>query len=372
MKKYWLVLCIACLSACNAISPTMSEKTSEPEQIAHRILKKMRAEDQVWGDYTLDLSLDALLALYEATGNISYKDYVLAIHFRRNIKLEDPRNWKSEPFGHLSYRLFTVTQDERLKTAFLKASEDALSEVARTSHGLVKHPAPEHKTPSVLIDFMQAYASRMAQAGALKNDPQMLQESLQQFRLYRDLLSHHEHKLWSQGQGWESENPKTLSPQTWSRGQGWILRGMVDALEALPEGSALHAELLSYFQELVDALIPFQNEEGMWHAIPHLSHERSDPETSGTALICWALYRGITQGWLSGEPYEASANKAFRAIAKRVQQDGTVIEACEGPGPLNTSWLKHYLDTSFKPDEPHGRFAVLYACAGRAAYLKNQ
>lgn len=352
-------------------SHQMSTSSSLPSAtgLAQRILNRLQDEGRIWGKYTLDLSLDALFELYEGSHLETFGKYPLAVMRARNIALDQPVPYRSQPFGHVTYRWLKLEGNDAARMAFVRETQRYQDEVLRSPDGLVLHAGERVPEGAVLIDSMQDYASRLIRAGVWANDPAMIAEGVRQFRLHRNLLRNPDTGLWSQGRGYDNSGANALSPGAWSRGQGWVLRGLVDAMEVLPESSSAFQELHSYYRELLDALLPLQDERGSWHALLHLPEDASAPETSGTALICRALYRGLEAGWIESPQYHTSATRAFQAIARNVSMDGMVSGACIGPGPLDTELLKIYLGESLAEDEPHGRFAVLYACAARARYL---
>lgn len=116
-------LCCCSLSSMFLLPATTfadaSRKVDTPDALADRVLKRVRKLDRVWGNYTVDLTLDALLELYEMTGDDRYRDYVMGIMFRRNIRMEDPIPYEKQPFGHLNYRLWLATGDDRIKQPFV-------------------------------------------------------------------------------------------------------------------------------------------------------------------------------------------------------------------------------------------------------------
>ena len=146
---------------------------------------------------------------------------------------------------------------------------------------------------------------------------------------------------------------------------------MVDSLEALPESSNEFLEVKKYLIELTDALIKVQDKTGMWHALPDIKLEESAPETSGTALICRAFLKSYSHKWTTNKNVLDAAEKAFAAVSKLVDEDGTVHKSCVGPGPLNNSFRKKYYNNKFQECEAHGRFSILYACAAKLETFLN-
>lgn len=334
--------------------------------LADRILMRVRQEDLVWGTYTLDLTFDALLTYYLATGAVSYRDHVLAVLYRRNVRVEHYSSLERTPFGHFSHTVYRCLGDQPLADAFVRESRLLRSQVDRSPDGLVLHRSGR-RPPSVLVDFMQDYIARMARAGRLTDEAAFFAEAEEQARRHGALLRDPASGLWRQGRGWDPEDPGALSPGAWSRGQGWVLRGLLDALDAVPAGLPTAGVLRGYLRELLDALLTRQDEEGLWHCLVDRPWDDSAPETSGSALIAAALCRSMAAGYLEGAGYRRAADRALAAVAVRVDGAGRVAGACAGPGPLTRHMETRYLGRAFPEDEAHGRFAVLYALAAHAA-----
>jgi rhamnogalacturonyl hydrolase YesR len=113
---------------------------------------------------------------------------------------------------------------------------------------------------------------------------------------------------------------------------------------------------------LVDALLPLQDNEGMWHALLHLSPKESPAESSGTAMIATAFSRIWREGFLDDERLLKSAVKAFNVLPDYVDKNGLVLSVSPGPGPLDVTHLP-YLGKAFPPGDHHGAFSVLFAAA---------
>jgi rhamnogalacturonyl hydrolase YesR len=341
-------------------SPAVREARALARRVAARVMKC----DAVWGNYTLDLALEAMLELYRVGGEESYRDYVFSVVDRRGWKPDTVIRWEGQPFCHLNYKLYEVSDDKGYIPPFVAESARYRKEVRRSSEGLMLHTNKKLKRYRVLIDGMQDYTSRMARTGRLTGETSYFDECVRQYRLYREVLRNRETGLWSTGRGWR-DDPAELSPGAWSRGHGWLIRGMVDSLCALPADSAGRKELAGYLKELADALLRVQDEGGMWHQLLHRSFDESYPDTSGTGLISYNLARAVHEGFLPAEPYQSMAVRAFEGLRNYVTDDGIVRQVCPGPGPLVSE--ADYLNKPGLTEDGHGHgpFAVLFACAGR-------
>lgn len=312
--------------------------------------------------YTLDLTLEALLELSEPSGNPSWREHALAVIRRRGLTPATPLPYQAQPFTAINYALFRATGDHDWLPIFVRESEFWRREAARSPEGAVlTYSRSRTQVRALLIDSLQEYCARMARCGQITGDVTFHQECVIQFRLFRQLLRDPQNGLWSQGRGWIEGKPAELSPGAWSRGHGWLLRGLTAALAATPRESGEFRELQSALAELADALLPLQQQSGMWHTLLHRPSDESPAETSGTAMIATAFSRAWREGVLDDIRLRESAEKAFAALPARVDERGVVLGTSPGPGPLETE--APYLIAEFRPGDPHGTFAVLFAAA---------
>lgn len=114
-------------------------------------------------------------------------------------------------------------------------------------------------------------------------------------------------------------NPQTgCSPNFWLRSIGWFAASLVETAAAMNE--ALYYErrtLQSMLKNLAEALLPWQDESGMFYQIvnrPDL--EKNYLETSGTALISYALLKGSRLGFLPRR-FAYAGERAFNGIKER-------------------------------------------------------
>ncbi len=339
-----------------------TSSVSAPKEIAQRVAERVMLREKVWGGYTLDLALESMLEFDRVAGCPELRDYPLGIVEKRGWP-EKPPVYTGQPFCHLNWKVYNAAGNEAYVQPFVSESERYRKEVTRSPEGAVAHK-PEEPGRHLLIDQLQDYAARMARTGQLTGDKTYFAECAEQFRIYRGIVRDLETGLWCQGRGW-LDDPQALSPGAWSRGQGWLIRGMVDSLCALPEGSEEFREVQSYLRELADALIAVQASDGMWHQLVHLSPEQSAPDSTGTGLIIYNFARALDEGFLDDPQVRESAETAFDALTNYVTPEGIILQACPGPGPLKS--IEPYLgkDGRAEDGESHGPFCVIYACAGK-------
>ncbi len=107
-----------------------------------------------------------------------------------------------------------------------------------------------------------------------------------------------------------------LSSNFWLRAEGWFAMALVDTWELMPANMSYERdELRRMFNELIDAMLPYQDKEsGMWHQVINLPNVAPNYlETSGSAIFAYALLKGVRLGILD-EEYVDRGLAAFDGI----------------------------------------------------------
>lgn len=143
----------------------------------------------------------------------------------------------------------------------------------------------------------------------------------------------------------------------WSRCNGWALWAMAEVLQALPEENPRYAVILAHLRRHVDSLLRYQSAAGFWHNV--LDRPDSPEEVSGTAIFTMAISRGVRAGWLRGDAYRTAALSGWKALATRVEPDGTVHDICMGT--MCSEDVEYYVRRPLYDNDTHGLFAVLFA-----------
>lgn len=307
----------------------------------------------VWGNYTLDLTLEALLHLDPYVEETSYESIVTDVFQKRQVAPADTINYRSQPFCSINFMLGEVTGDKSWHRGFVSESYRMLDEAVKSPEGGIMHlHQGEHR---VLIDYLQEYASRLAKTGYLTNDTALFRESVNQFLIYEKIVRDDATGLWRQGRGWCSDTTK-LSQGAWSRGQGWLLRGMVTSMRYLPQ--SYQQQLLPTLERLTHALLKVQVEDGMYHILLDLPEDESAPDVSGTGMIAYYMSVAVKHGWLEPGVFRPSILKATEAMKKYIAEDGRILSSSKGPGPLCSQ--EEYIGYTPEIDEKHGFQGAIY------------
>lgn len=147
-------------------------------------------------------------------------------------------------------------------------------------------------------------------------------------------------------------------PFFWGRGNGWVAAGMAELLRFLPPDHPRHQRILDSYRQMMDALLHYQADDGMWHQL--IDGPDSYRETSCTAMFTYAMITGVEQGWLPEDPYASAARRGWLALTGYIDEDGNVDQVCIGTGQKNDR--QYYLDRPRRKGDHHGQAPTLW-CA---------
>ncbi len=145
----------------------------------------------------------------------------------------------------------------------------------------------------------------------------------------------------------------------WGRGNGFAAIGLALTLSELPRDGEAHRHALQGYRSLMAALLPWQNRDGLWRNV--INHPGAFAEFSGTAMIGFAMQRGLRNGWIEGNAYETAVQRAWQAVNSRAGSDGQLIDVCDSTARLTT--LQDYLQRPalMGRDARGGAMALLFA-----------
>ncbi len=187
----------------------------------------------------------------------------------------------------------------------------------------------------------------LARAGRLTGDAK-----------YFDLCLHHMRfmlKLNLRTDGLHRHSP--LDETAWGRGNGFPALGLALSLTDLPHDHPGRPEMLQAFRAHLEALARHQDTSGAWRQV--IDHPGSYRELTATAMIGFALRRGIRSGWLDPARFQPLLDRAWYAVRARVAPNGELVDVCTGTGKQKS--LRDYLDRAaiLGPDPRGGAMALL-------------
>jgi len=343
----------------------------------------MRKSDgaYVWS-YTHGLVLLGMERLFKQTGNVAYADYIQAYadHFidsdgNINTFSATAFNIDSINAGKMLFFLFERTGDKRYRLAMDKLREQ-LEWHPRTHTRGFWH---KRKYPwQIWLDGLYMAQPFYSQFEKLYgNDPGVFDDIVSQFVVIeqktRDTKTGLLYHGWDESalQAWA--NPTTgLSPGFWSRAMGWYAMAIVDTLEHLPEGHEGHGKLNAILMRLVDALSPYQHQNGLWYQVPDQGARQGNwLEASGSAMFVYAIAKGVRLGVLDAG-YGAIARRGYSGLIDHIistDADGTVHvnDICRSAGlggsPYRDGTYEYYISTDRVSDDAHGIGSFLLAAS---------
>ena len=152
-----------------------------------------------------------------------------------------------------------------------------------------------------------------------------------------------------------ADNASSNSGTYWLRSIGWYAAAIVDIMDSMEDDNleAMKTQLV----KLVNGMKAVQNtSNGMWLNNMAASQSSTNPyETSGTALVCYAVMKAVNEGWLD-ESYADMAILAFEGICNEKLEGTTLKDICYKGTPGSSN-------SEFKDNEGKGvgPFIMLYA-----------
>ena len=108
----------------------------------------------------------------------------------------------------------------------------------------------------------------------------------------------------------------------WSRGNGWVYAALVRVMETLPADDPYYQELKADFIQMSRALLKCQRKDGFWNVSLVSPATFGGPEMTGTALFLYGMAWGVRQGILPQKRYQQPMDKAWKALASCVHDNG--------------------------------------------------
>lgn len=155
-----------------------------------------------------------------------------------------------------------------------------------------------------------------------------------------------------------------LSQNVWLRAIGWYAMALLDTYDkADPAESEIRDMLKKNLTELIDAMIAYQDENGFWYQVVNFSGmDRNYPETSGTAILAYAILKGVRLGVLD-ESYRKYGEKAFDGVTRdrlilddngELHMDGICLVAGLGGDSRRQGTYDYYMSEPVVKDDAKG------------------
>ena len=158
-----------------------------------------------------------------------------------------------------------------------------------------------------------------------------------------------------------------LSQLSWLRAIGWYSMALLDSLEIVDNSDhKFDAEvkmLQDAFVDLINSMIKYQDESGMWYQIVNYGGmDKNYLETSGSSIMAYALLKGVRLGFLP-ESYRTYGEKAFHGICEKylsedengeLHLDGICLVAGLGGANRRSGTFDYYMSEPVVKDDAKG------------------
>lgn len=100
----------------------------------------------------------------------------------------------------------------------------------------------------------------------------------------------------------------------WSRGDSWVLAGTARVLKYLPADFPDRSRYIRLFNQMAAKIASLQGPDGIWYPSLLDYQQFPTPESSGTALYCYAMAWGINHHLLNKKRYMPVVAKAWAGL----------------------------------------------------------
>ena len=153
-----------------------------------------------------------------------------------------------------------------------------------------------------------------------------------------------------------------LSANFWLRSTGWYLMALVDTIgECREELYEHYRALVDIFRESLRGVLQYQAVDGLFYqVIDHPEAEGNYTETSGSAMIAYALLKGVRLGILDPEKYLPIGKRVFEALVQTKLTDEGLTDICWVAGlgpeqnPNRDGSVAYYLSEPKKTNDAKG------------------
>lgn len=276
--------------------------------------------------YVNALFMKALMELYRDTMEDKYLVFVDS--FMSDYVMEDGtiRAYKKDDYnidhicgGTVLMDLYRVTGKEKYWLA-VEMLMQQLREQPRTAEGNFWH---KNIYPNqVWLDGLYMAQPFYMRYGAEK-ERELCSDSFRQFLVAAEKMKDPQTGLYFHGydqsrKAFWCDKSNGLSKSFWLRSIGWFCMACVDIMEVMPEDMQTEKQTLQkIFQEIIDALLSFcDRQSGMWYQVVDKGNQEGNYlETSGSAMIAYAVLKGVANHYLD-ESYWSYGENTFYGICR--------------------------------------------------------
>ncbi len=315
-------------------------------------------------DYSPGVLALSLVRLGAVTGNESYTQFgtrAVASHVNadgtiQGYKLED-YSVDNLPPGKVLLAALARGEPNAAYTQAVQTLRQQMAAQPRTSEGGFWHK--QRYPHQMWLDGLYMASPFLAQYAVLFKEPALFDDVAKQIILmdrhaYDPATGLYWHG-WDEARAQSWADPKTgVSPNFWSRAIGWYAMAIVDSLDYLPAGQPEIDQLVGILQRVSEGAVKWQDPAtGEWWQITNLGTRPGNYlEASGSAMLVYAMAKGVNRGYLPREKYLPAILKGYAGLIHefvKANPDGTIrlTQICSGAGLGYTTNAGRPRDGSF-------------------------
>lgn len=276
--------------------------------------------------------------------------------------------------GRNLFALYEQTKEQRFLLA-AKLLKGQLASQPRTLGGVFWHK--EIYPWQIWLDGVYMQGPFNAQYCKVSGDKTGFDDIVEQvIKVYQTLRDEKTGLLYhafdeSRGQRW-SDLVTGLSPHFWGRAIGWYCMAILDILDFLPQSHPKRGELARIILSVLDSLLSFQDESGMWYQVVDKAQEKGNYlETSCTAMFAYSMLKALRTSLCSKELYHDKALKALEGIRRtylrkddkgQLHLGGICSVAGVGGNPYRDGSFYYYICEPVVEDDFKGVGPFILAC----------
>lgn len=357
-------------------------KKSTQDNPAWNIEKVKKGKDAGW-NYIDGCMILALLEIYQATGEQKYYEFADAFIDHRVMEDGSIQGYSIEEYnldnvnaGKTLFSLYELNGKEKYRRA-IDLIYRQIQFQPRTPEGNFWHKLiyPDQVWLDGLYMALPFYMEYETRFHHKKNYSDIFAQFANVVKCLRDEktgLYYHGYDA-SKTIFW-CDKETGVSRNFWLRALGWYAMALLDTLDKCEPGEEYAAEydnLKKVFVDLIDSMLKFQTESGLWYQLPALGEKQNNYlETSGSAIMAYCLLKGVRLRFLP-ESYQAYGIKAFHGICDNYLREkenhfslgGICLVAGLGPedNPRRDGSFEYYMSEPVVEDDAKGVAPLLLA-----------
>jgi rhamnogalacturonyl hydrolase YesR len=220
--------------------------------------------------------------------------------------------------GGVAYNMAAVwTADPQIREAVERMLDWIRTKAPRNAAGILYHVFGAREMWSDGFNCAPPFLAAMG----------FYDEALKQIDGYRVRLWNPEKKLLAHV--WDDEKQEFKDGNFWGGGNGWAAAGLARTIRSLPSARNKDRERLAEFcREIVDGCLAHRRADGLFHDV--VDQPATFVETNLAQMLAYAMFDGVSQGWLS-QSYLKRAYELRAAARGKMDACGFVQGVCGAP-----------------------------------------